>query len=251
MRSKEKEKKEERENKTIAGISTAVIMSLLFLLMLFLVFGSTPIEDDLDGGGVAVSLGEPDAGGPSEEASAPQQKKATAQEQVDDPVLSQDDDNAPVVKKTNKPKPKTESKPKVDSDLSNILNGLGKNKTKGKGKGKKTGNEGEKDGSDGDGKGDGVNGTGDHGFGVSHTLGSRRITRNPPSNNNFTRSGTVVLKIFVDRSGKVIRASVYRGSSNDPNLQRIAKELAYQTRFDSNLNGPAEQEGKITFKFEL
>lgn len=254
------EQKEDKENKTIAGISTAVILSLLFILLMFLVFGGATLEDELDGGGgVAVSLGEPDAGGPSVEASAPQSKQTkTVQEQVDDPVISQDDDNAPVVKKTTTKKKKEEEK-KVDDDLSDILGGLSsRKKTQGTGDGSKSGNEGRKDGTEG-GNGDGGDGTGGSGdgtgdgkgSGVSYNLGGRKMTQAPPQSNDFYTNGKVTVKITVDRTGKVVAASIGRPSSNDVRLQNLAKQLAYKTRFQANPLAPAEQFGTMTITFKL
>lgn len=255
----QQEIKEEKENKTIAGISTAVILSLLFILLLFLAFGSTSIAEELEGGGgVAVSLGEPDAGGPSTESSAPQTKKTTSQAQADDPLLSQDNDDAPVVKKTTTKKTE-EKKQKVDDDLSDILGDLSKRKkTQGSGSGTKTGNEGEKNGKD-DGNGNGGKGTGGDGngtstgkgSGVSYSLGGRKMTQAPPSSNDFYTSGKVTVKITVNRSGKVVSASIGRPSSNDVQLQRLAKQLAFKTKFQANLTAPAEQFGTITINFKL
>lgn len=256
----ELDKKEEKENKTIAGISTVVILSLLFLLMLFLVFGSnTALEDDFEGGGgVAVSLGEPDAGGPSDEASAPQTKSTTTQEQVDDPLISQDNEDAPVIKKTTKPKTTETPKPKVDSDLSDILGDLeNRKKTDGTGSGTTKGNEGKKDGTDG-GSGDGGKGTGGSGSGTSSgvgvgmtaSLGSRQVTYSPREA-TFYANGTVKVKVWVNQSGKVLRTQIARGSSNDANLQRIARDLALETKFEPDITSETEQTGYITFTFRL
>ncbi len=253
------EKQDEKENKTIAGISTAVILILLFVLMLFLVFGATTVDDDLEGGGgVAVSLGEPDAGGPSTEASAPQSKKTqSVQEQVDDPVLSQDDDDAPTVKTTQKTPTKKPEK-KVDSDLSDILGGLkDRKKTQGTGDGSQTGNQGQKNGSE-SGNGDGRKGTGGKGTGTSDGVGTgfssnlagRRVVQAPPKSSDFYTNGTVTIKITVNSSGKVINAQIDRPSSNDPKLQSLAKQLAYQAKYDAKFGAP-DQVGKVTFTFSL
>ena len=254
------DKKEEKENKTIAGISTVVILSLLFVLMLFWMFGSnTPIEEDFEGGGgVAVSMGEPDAGGPSSEASAAQTKSTKTQEQVDDPIISQDDDNAPVIKKTDKKKKDETPKERVDSDLSDILGDLDKRKTSGKGDGSKTGNQGEKDGSD-DGNGNGGKGDGGSGNGTAkgvgngisdYSLGNRSVTTYPREA-TFYANGTVKVKIWVNKSGKVLRTTIARGSSNNANLQRIARDLALATKFEASFTSDNEQSGYITFTFKL
>lgn len=255
------ERKEEKENKTIAGISTAVIMSLLLVLLMLIVFGSPEMEEELDGGGgVAVSLGEPDAGGPSEQASAPQAKQTQPAEAVEDPLLSQDDADAPVVKKTTEPQKPKEKKPKVDDALSDILGGLSdRKKTQGTGTGNTPGNQGEKNGAD-DGNGDGGNGTGGSGDGTGagkgsgatdYDLGGRKMTQSPPSSNDFYTSGRVTVKIVVDRTGKVTSASIGRPSSNDVRLQNLAKKLAFKTKFQANLAAPSQQYGTITFSFKL
>lgn len=257
------EKKEEKENKKVAGVSTAIIVAALIALMFFIFFGGgMEGEDAFDGGGgVAVSFGQPDAGGPSSEASAPQSKNASPQETVDDPILSQDDDNAPTVKQQDKPKTQpTVPQRKADSDLSDILGDLAnRKKTQGTGFGSQSGNQGDPNGADGangtggsgggDGGGDG-SGSG-KGTGVSYSLGNRKMTVAPPSTSDYTSNGTVTLKIWVNKEGKVTDVRIDRPSSNDIGLQSLAKDLAYKTRFDASFTAATEQVGKLTIRFKL
>ena len=62
--------------------------------------------------------------------------------------------------------------------------------------------------------------------------------------------GDIKVDIQVDRSGKVIRASVKTGrNATDPALTEYAIEAAERTIFNSESKAPAVQYGSISYKF--
>ena len=71
--------------------------------------------------------------------------------------------------------------------------------------------------------------------------------------NNSSEQGTVVIKIWVDRSGKVINARMKVSGTNtsSTNLQKLALEAALKARFNTNPNATEVQTGTITYKFVL
>jgi len=67
--------------------------------------------------------------------------------------------------------------------------------------------------------------------------------------------GTVVVDIWVDPSGNVVRTSVSPGNGSttmDPELIRVARETAAKCRFTANENDPVkERKGTVTCVFKL
>jgi len=250
----EQEIKENEKNRKKAAIYSSLIVAVIIAILFLVVFGNNVMPEDLESGGVSVSLGEPDAGGPSEDPSIQQTKSTTVQEQVDEPLLNQDNADAPEVKKTQKPKPKTEEKPKMDSDVSDILSNLGKRKTEGSGAGTKTGNEGQVDG-DGEGNGTdgkGKGGTAGNGVGISdYSLGNRKLVSAPKNDDEFNVNGKVIVTIWVDRNGKVVRTEIARGSASSIQLRDLAEKLAKKTEFQSSFTDDNLKKGSITFNFKI
>ena len=120
------------------------------------------------------------------------------------------------------------------------------------------GNEG-KTGKPGDqgkenGKPDATNydGLGGNGNGISFSLAGRAAKKLAKPTNNSDEQGTVVIKIWVDRSGKVINARMQvKGSTSSTKLQNLAIAAALKAQFNSNPNATEVQTGTITYKFVL
>ncbi len=275
--------KREKESKIYGYIITIVVHVIFFLCMLLLVM--MPPNPPLGGGqGMTMSLGEPDLGGPSEEPVVDPQAvvPVTETETTEDPVATQDVEEAPEVieKKTPTKKPTVvkpvETKPtepiekprKVDERT------LFKKKTNtstasGFGDGSAPGNEGSADGNikgspDGNGMGDGTgsgsgngtgNGTGDgNGDGMgTFDLKGRLIYHRPSIEDKSKETGKVVVEIVVDRNGKVIKATPgYKGSTTlNPILLEKARQGAMQAKFSPKKDGQDEQFGTITFNFKF
>lgn len=82
-------------------------------------------------------------------------------------------------------------------------------------------------------------------------LHGRVVTKAPKVDLGSQESGRVVLDIWVDRSGNVLRAEVGRGSTNNAkSLVDAARRAAFATRFSADPEAPEEQQGKATFRFE-
>lgn len=91
----------------------------------------------------------------------------------------------------------------------------------------------------------GTPGAGTGGF--SHTLSGRDIS--PKTfEAEFNESGTVVLRIKVDRNGVITLINVVRTTSSA--LTKKAVQLIGKAKFNANQNAAPEQFGEITIKFK-
>lgn len=258
-------------------MTITVIVHVIILILLFYVgmnYMDPPLEQ-----GIAVNFGTTDTGSgniqPTEKIqSAPQ--KTTAQpvsqskSEIKEEVVTQDNEEAPVIKKE-KPKkqqtetpvkvqPKKEVKkpdPKPDKSttdaLSSILNGPKSDGTTKGGEGKDA-NPGDKGSPDGDpnanayyGTGKGLDGDG------NYLLGGRKALNKEKFMQDCNEAGTVVVSIEVDRNGRVINATPgVRGTTNNSRcLLEPAKRAALATKFNADQKAPAKQIGKIIYKFSL
>lgn len=94
-------------------------------------------------------------------------------------------------------------------------------------------------------------GTGSRGSGISYSLSGRSATSTPKPNYPGREEGTVVVKITVDRNGRVTAAEPgQRGTTTmNPDLHDAAKRAALQAKFNVDENAPAFQTGTITYRF--
>lgn len=156
-------------------------------------------------------------------------------------VVSQDTEEAPISSKNTKvEKPKKEEKKPAEPTIN-------QNALFSKGKVKK-GNGGSQGISEGSGGGAGGNGDGK---GVSFNLGGRGSKELvPPSASNNT-PGKIVVEIFVDKEGHVVRAKAgVKGTTiSNTNLYRKCEQAARKCKFASDPNAPEEQRGTITYRF--
>ena len=87
---------------------------------------------------------------------------------------------------------------------------------------------------------------------MTFELKGRSVMNVPEVDLKPQESGRVVLDIWVDRSGKVRRAEIGRGSTTTAkSLVDAARKAALSTRFSADPKAPEEQQGKATFRFEL
>lgn len=99
--------------------------------------------------------------------------------------------------------------------------------------------------------GQGGRGSGTSGSGISYSLAGRTASDTPKPRYPGREEGTVVVKITVDRSGKVTQAEPgQRGSTTmNPDLLDAARKAALQARFNVDNNAAAFQTGTITYRF--
>jgi len=155
-------------------------------------------------------------------------------------------------KKTPKPvekKPDTSTKNALDS----FLNGTKKNgeTTQGEGNDTTGGDKGKVDGNPNAkayyGNGKGLDGDG------NYRLGGRKALNKERKIPTCNETGIVVVKIVVNQQGKVIKAFPgIKGTTNTaPCLMQPAKTAALATKFNSDSNAPSKQIGSIVYKFKL
>ena len=96
---------------------------------------------------------------------------------------------------------------------------------------------------------DSLEGTG-AGDGISYNL-SEDLDNLPKPDYPSREQGKVVVTIWVNREGKVVRASsgAQGTTTSDPSLRRAAEQAAIKTRFSPSPDSPDEQKGVITYIF--
>lgn len=258
---------EEQKNKRKGLIVTILYHIVLVLIFIFagLTYQDPPPED-----GIAINFGYEDDGSGNTTQSAPQQpqpqqeevEKETA-EQIDDDVATQEVEDAPNVTneqtetETEKPKeePKEEPKPQPDSRLQNALDKTKNQQGQGEGEGETTGggDQGDPDGDRNSPNRDGNGGIGNSG---DYRLGGRKALERPKPKYDCPEQGRVVVKVYVNRGGKVVNAIPGEKIPNGPTsttssscLYDRARKAAMQTTWQGDANAPDMQIGYIIYNF--
>ena len=255
------------EEKKSFGITTALFVVMLILFtFLGLTYMDPPPEN-----GIAVNFGNSDTGSgdvqpiepPKASEEIPQSQPEASQEQI----LTQDAD-APVVapkteklKKVTKPTPETKPVETPKKTVNSALDRI-KNAKKAEGEGQTshgddadgTGDKGSPNGSlyansfYGSGTGDGT-GTGK---GTGWGLAGRKLAGNSKKVQDCNESGKVVVKIWVNNQGNVIRAERAQGTTNtNPCLVNPALETAKTFKWQGDPNAPDTQIGFVVVNFQL
>lgn len=259
------------EEKKSFAITSAifVILFLLFFFFMGLKYMDPPPEN-----GIAVNFGTTDTGSgdvqPTEPVqSAPDQAKTEPTPSEEDNVLTQDDDAPVAMPKTEKPKPQTkpiEPKPvkptetKPTKPTNNALNSIIKGPKQdgkiqaGHGPDNEGGDKGNPNGSlyansfYGNGSGDGI-GTGK---GTGWGLTGRKLSGNSKKIQDCNESGKVVVKIWVNRQGNVIKAERTQGTTNtNPCLVNPALETAKTFKWQPDADAPETQIGFVVVNFQV
>lgn len=246
------------KDKGIAVFGTIAVHALV-LLLLFLMAFRTPLP--LPGEeGVEVDLGMSNQGigevqplqsaVPMQSAVKPQPKKA------DEDIATQDTEEAPAIekKKDNKAKPE-ETKP-VEKPQPKVNE---RALFKGSDKAQEGGSEGIT-GQPGDqGKPNGLagikqyEGNGGSGNGTGYSLGGRGAKRLERPNEDFSEEGHIVVDIWVNPEGNVVRAEIATKGTDIVNseMRNKARSAALKSKFASDPNAPEEQKGTITYTFVI
>ncbi len=252
----------ERQRNTIATALTVIILGLLFILLLILgLKRPSPPPPEY---GVEVNLGNSADGmgdiQPEELTEQTEQSASAPQEtSTDDNVSTENNDNVAVKKQ---PKPKTprpvvtpvpteetQPQPEEPSINPNALYSR-KKPTQGGSEGT-TGKPGDQGQTDGSKDGTVYSGTPGSGGGISFSLAGRQSKSLPKPVYNSDDQGTVVVKIWVNADGAVVKAQAgEKGTTtNDLSLWRTAETAAKKSRFSADKNAPDQQTGTITYKF--
>ena len=278
------------------GVAGTVIVHLVVLaLLLILGFSATPPPETEEG--ILVNFGmdetgtgliEPSPAVVQEEASPPLPSESAVTSD-EEPVLTQNTEDAPTVKKVD-PEAERKRQEQMEADkkrreeleaekirkeqeeaerkrieaeqqrqteianrtknaLSNSRNAGTTSTSEGVTGGQ--GNQGAPTGS-GDSQ-NRVDGSGLGDKGISYDLQGRGFSKLPDPKYDYQGEGKVVVEISVDRSGKVTQVipGVKGSTTLDEYLLRVAKEAALGAQFDPKPDAPLIQKGTITYIFKL
>lgn len=258
------------EEKKSFGITTAIFV-ILFLL--FTIFGLTYMDPPPENG-IAINFGTSDVGQgeiqPTEPIkSAPQPTPSEPETSQDnDNTLTQDEDSPVSIKPTETTKPKDkpkenvkpkETKPKTPSSstssaLDALINGPktdGQNNS-GHGNDGVPGDKGDPNGSIyansfyGSGTGNGS------GNGTGWGLAGRKLAGNSKKVQDCNEEGRVVVKVWVNRNGSVVKAERTQGTTNtNPCLVNPALETAKSFKWQPDSKAPETQIGFVVVNFKL
>lgn len=265
---------------------SAVITSILLLLMLYVIFSfGMKYLDPPEEYGLAINFGTTEVGSgepventktqPTEqkvEEQVVEEVKEIPKEIIKEEIITDDTaEDAPVVEKVKEtpketpkepvkeePKkevPKEKPKPKPSKEaqnaLDNLLNGNSSDGApKGEGDDDKPGVKGNENGDPNSNKYYGNSGSGSGG---NYNLSGRKALSKPIQKPDCQEEGTVVVSIEVDNNGRVIKAVPgVKGSTNTaPCLLKPAQEAALKTKWNADGNAPIKQKGTIIYKFSL
>lgn len=248
----------EKKDKGIAVAGTIVVHALA-VLVLFLMAFRTPLP--LPGEeGVEVDLGMMNQGmgniQPNKpaipQAATPQPKQTTNREEN----LTQNDEEAPALErpKNNKPNQETpteqpQPKPKVNERA--LFRG--DNTPQAGGSEGVTGQPGDQGNPNGIRDVHQYDGNGGQGNGPGYSLGGRGAKSLHRPSDDFTEEGTIVVDIWVNREGKVVRAEIATKGTDIINatMREKAKQAALRSSFVPDPTAPEEQKGTITYHFVI
>ena len=277
------ETQQEKKNR-VRGIITSVVVHILLVLLLWF-FGLPYLDPPPPDEGILVNFGLTETGmgdNPSEVINPVEEVAPTdvtppptaAVEEVQEEVITQEEEiTAPVIKKEEKkkevkketpvvkdtktePVKETKEETKVEEPVvdkralftgkkSNTNNPNSQGEAGGPGdQGKPWGDPNSKN--YGDGKGLGNSGTG-------FSLAGRSSVSLPKPNDKSQATGTVVVKIRVNKNGDVVSAQrELKGSTtSDPALIQAAVDAAKRAKFNADKNAQDTQEGTITYVFKV
>jgi protein TonB len=262
---------------------SAAITVIILLLLLFAIFNyGMQYLDPPEEYGLAINFGDANVGSgePVEKTKKTATPKAFKKQEVEEEEVNETsketlkeeiiNDNSlkeapvlekpkevikPIKKEIKKEIPKEISKPKPSKETTDALNSLlNGNASDGHPKGE---GDNDKVGVKGDVKGDpnansyyGNTGGGSEG---NYNLAGRKALSKPIEQPECQEEGIVVVRITVDKNGKVITAIAgVKGSTNTAScLLKPAKEAALKTTWNADNNAPSKQTGTIIYKFTL
>ncbi|MCB9252499.1 MAG: hypothetical protein H6605_08505 [Flavobacteriales bacterium] len=270
-------------------IGTILFHSLLFLCVFLMSFAGGGNGDNGTGeaiGGLEVSLGEPDLGGPDAEAGYTPESTSVPEtaSSPDDATLTDDNSDGPILPTKDEkkdPKKTVETAPKITPPVYKKTtpnpNPVRRPDSKGlftkkgglSGDGTNSGNEGRDDGSiygdkdggngngdgtgdgDGDGKPGSGNGDGDGtGDGVNFNLSGFRKNNDFQIRTNRSGSGTVIIELCVYKDGRLKSARpLLGGTMTDKYFIDLALKAVKENTYSPIGNVSKDQCGKVKFTF--
>lgn len=266
------------DKKALVGTITVYLLLILLLILMSMFNACSDVAaEEINSGGVAVSIGNPDDGGPDNSSAEEETIPQTEEEYTPENQLTSDVAEAPPVVKNDpktKTNPKETTKPVTEKpvDTKPIVKppkiNIGKNKGKdtdgaGKGGDNNTGGyKGKPDGTgtspDGEGQGTSGMGTGDGpslGPGVSGGIGGFSAKIALPKG-GVQENGVVRLKVCVNELGQVndVKYAPKRGQAGTTSNKDLISRAIYSVKKSSftNISGSSGTNcGFITYTFKL
>ena len=246
----------EKKDKGIAAAGTIVVHALI-LLVLFLMAFRTPLP--LPGEeGVEVDLGMMNQGmgniQPEKPAIPQAAQPKQEQTQSKEDIVTQNDEEAPAIEKPHNTKPKEEKpveQPKPTTNPRALYQG--NNNPQSGGSEGITGQPGDQGNPNGLAGVRQYDGNGGRGNGTGYDLGGRGAKSLHRPDDDFSEEGKIVVDIWVNRSGQVVRAEVAPKGTNIINnaMRQKAIQAAKRSTFAADPDAPEEQHGTITYTFVI
>ncbi|MCX7862842.1 MAG: energy transducer TonB [Bacteroidales bacterium] len=242
------------KNSLLATIIFHIIVVLLLLFLALRVPLPLPGEK-----GILVNFGTTDDGAGVNEPQQEQQQVPKQQEKVEQTNLTQDFEEAPVIKQIDKNKPKQEEQKTQQTQKTEEQRTVNQNALFPGNQNSNNQSEGESTGIGNQGNPDGDPNALSHqgnpdGGGNSYNLGGRGLKGALPRPvYPGNEQGKVVVEIYVDRYGNVVKANAgIKGSTilSKPYLD-AALQAAMRAKFDAKPDAPELQRGTITYRFSL
>lgn len=256
-----------RKSKIIAGVGTVVFHCLLLLALLLMAFrtplplpGEEGVEVDLGMYNQGMGKVQPDKPAVPQQSTPPKPHEDQTTKSKDD-IVTQDTEEAPSLKKEkekdNKTQPQTKPKEKPEEETKTPEQTInpkalfkGKDKSQDGGSEGITGQPGDQGNPNGLADVKKYDGQGGKGNGPGYDLGGRgaKSLQRPPR--EFPEEGHIVVEIYVDRDGNVVRAAITKGTDiTNTEMRNMALEAARRSKFTPDPTAPEEQKGTITYTF--
>lgn len=245
-------------NQVKSGILTAAIMALVAVVLL--AFGYDPPDPPIPEEGVEVNVGDSDFGlgesvEPASEASSytpPAAQNQVATQNTEPSVgMPSTPNQGTVTNPVAQEQPQVENKePEINKNalFTGRRNQTGQTGTGSEGITSGTGNQGKPNGSP---NSNNYNGNG--GNGTSYSLKGRSVVSIPKPEYNSNLQGRIVIDIWVNQQGQVVRVEGPSQGSTITNSGMVehAKKAARKARFNADIHALEEQKGSITYIFTI
>lgn len=257
----------EKKDRTIAAVGTILVHALIVLALFLMAFrtplplpGEEGVEVDLGMYNQGIGEVQPKKSAIPQQSMPPKPHEDKTVKSKDD-IVTQDTEEAPSLKteKKKEQKEETTTKPKdtpkePEETPKPVVNP--KALFKGSDKSQEGGSEGIT-GQPGDqGNPNGLAGVkkyeghGGQGNGAGYDLGGRGAKSLQRPSKDFPEEGHIVVEIFVDQNGNVIRANIAKGTDiTNTEMRNMALEAARRSKFVADPTAPEEQKGTITYTF--
>lgn len=247
----------ESKTKRISGVITTTIVGVLTAIM-FIGFTTPAVPEGTEG--LLIDFGTDISGFGENPVASAESASSPETQPLEQESITQDVEESVVI-----PDKKVITKPKTDvkKTTTETTKPVNKDELFDPNKIKNKGDKGSTSNGDTGGTGDwgDPNGipNGDKGLGTSGSgydisgMGNRKIKTTPKLSVDHNEIGDVVIKITVDKSGKVTKADYERSGSTITNTYLIAqaKAAAMKVNYYSDENATEIQIGYITFHFKL